>query len=146
VKRAVYSGLVSGLMITLLAGCAQVSVRPVDDITPLTNTYWMLQEVAGQSVPANMQPKPSLLMADDGNVYGNTGCNEIQGRYQVATTQVRFTAMSATRKFCQNNSIEQPFLQALEDAAGVTLDGDTMILREADATALATFKAAKRNR
>jgi len=50
-----------------------------------------------------------------GKVYGNNGCNDLNGTFQLEGKQLTFGSMITTERSCHNGSSERSFMKALAD-------------------------------
>ncbi|MBH0774871.1 META domain-containing protein [Nocardia bovistercoris] len=114
---------------------------------PMKGTEWL---VTGTSTPdayttsqAISDAKPTLRIAEDGAVTGNAGCNRMSGSADVDPSGSPVTFhIAVTRMACAPEvmEVENAVLKALDGTATITLDGDTMSLRNQNGAGL-TFKA-----
>jgi heat shock protein HslJ len=83
----------------------------------------------------------------DGTVSGSAGCNQYRAGYEIAGNTISIGLATATRRFCaepeRTMEQEQEFLTALGTAATYRTTGDTMEMRTAKGSIVATFEAAK---
>lgn len=125
----------------VLAGCGATPTAdlPAPEVT-LTNTYWRLASVDGESPPTPREGNtPHLIFQDDGQVRGHTGCNILKGAYGQSDGQVRFLAMGATRMACPEAEAEAAFVGAMRDTRAMEIKGRKLYLRSADGSTLAVF-------
>lgn len=128
------------LPILLLAGCVSAPVEPDNSVVPLTNTYWKLVEVGGDSVPsAEKAREPHMMLLDDGRVNGFSGCNRFMGRYQVEGNNLLFDAMGSTRMACPDSQTESRLFAAFANTVGVNLSGHRLRLMDEAGNELAEF-------
>jgi len=70
---------------------------------PLTGTTWYLESyVDGSGItwsPGRLTVV-SMILADDGKAYGNTGCNDFIGQYQVTGNSIAITDIKKTTMEC----------------------------------------------
>lgn len=137
------SFVVAGCLL-VLAGCVSQPMMGwggFNSTVPLTNTYWKLQEVAGE--PSPDASEAHLIMRDDGVVNGFSGCNAFRGEYEVINSRnLVFSRMASTRRACQSlDNPEQDFFQALENTAGVRMDDRRLRLLNTEGQELAVFEA-----
>ncbi|MFL1454146.1 META domain-containing protein [Marinobacter sp. GN3S48] len=135
--------LIVASCLLVLAGCMSQPMMGSDGV-PLTNTYWKLQEVAGEPTPdAGAASEAHLILRDDGVVNGFSGCNAFRGEYEVINNRnLVFSRMASTRRACLDIDIpEQAFFRALENTAGVQMDDHRLRLLDTDGQELAEFEA-----
>ncbi len=139
--------LIVASCLLVLAGCMSQPIMGnggLKSTVPLTNTYWKLQEVAGEPTPdAGAASEAHLILRDDGVVNGFSGCNAFRGEYEIINNRnLVFSSMASTRRACQSlDNPEQAFFRALEDAAGVQMDDRRLRLLDTDGQELAEFEA-----
>lgn len=74
---------------------------------------WVVESIGG--VPTT-DPKPEILLTDDGRVVGTTGVNRITGIYEAVNETVRISGAGMTRNAGAPDAMDQErrFLEALE--------------------------------
>lgn len=72
----------------------------------------------------------SIQFEVEGRVFGNAGCNNFQGTYEVDGSTLSFGPMAITRKMCPPALMDQEaaFLQAMEKVRIFTWDEDGSLL------------------
>jgi heat shock protein HslJ len=115
---------------------------------PLTGTTWQLtgyNDGQGGYVSVLSGTEITAVFGDDGKVAGSAGCNNYTASYALQDTAITFGSAATTRKMCdQPDGImeqESAFLAALESAAGYQIEGDVLMLTDADGVRLAAFTA-----
>lgn len=110
---------------------------------PLTNTYWKLVELRGNSVnvPQGQQGEPHMIFRDDGRVNGFSGCNRFVGEYTVTGANLLFDSMASTRMACPDDNYESVLYDVFADTAGVFLEGKVLKLLDEQGHGLARFEA-----
>jgi heat shock protein HslJ len=85
--------------------------------------------------------KPAVLRFEAGRVSGTGGCNRFGGSYESSGEALSFSPLAATRMACEPEVMqaEQNFFAMLDRVRAMTLDGDTLDLRDASGTTLARF-------
>lgn len=133
----------------LLTGCVSQPVAApggLEAAVPLTNTYWQLEEVAGEAVAASgAASEAHLILRDDGRINGFSGCNAFQGEYQLIDgRRLVFSRIASTRRACADaDSPEAAFFDALANTAGVRMEDRRLWLMTTDGEALAEFEATR---
>jgi len=123
-----------------LAACSLTDDSPDELAERLYGRTWIAEEVAGQPVVGGAEP--SLSVAADGKVNGNTGCNGYFGSVIIDGEAMAFGNLGATRKACPEPTMSQEdrLLRALDSTRGYRLqDGSLMLLDGAGGT-LVRFK------
>lgn len=72
-----------------------------DPTSLLTGPAWRIGSLAGETVPADVQP--TVRFETDGSVAGFDGCNRFRGRYRITGVGVRFAELAGTRMACTGN-------------------------------------------
>jgi heat shock protein HslJ len=111
----------------------------------LENTHWRLLQVTGHEpaiTPADRAEAYFILMSDDRQMQGFSGCNRMGGPYETDGRSLKFGPVHATRMACMDaRNPEAGFMQALDATAGTRISDDKLELLDANGAALATFQA-----
>ncbi|WP_158169862.1 META domain-containing protein [Mycolicibacterium smegmatis] len=107
---------------------------------PLTGTTWQVTSlVSPQSVSTSTaleNSKPTLTIAEDGNVTGFTGCNQFNGHADVSGTPaiIEFGPLTTTRKACPQDTdqVERAVLRVLTGKVQTEIASDELRLTGAD--------------
>ena len=105
---------------------SEVEIVEMETLLPATSCdptllfgEWDVIELNGNPVMPNEESAPFLgFDLNEMRVFGNSGCNLLTGAILLDSTTVngiRFDQIGSTRRFCPNDSIEQPFLSALSE-------------------------------
>ena len=141
-----------------LAGCAAdggISAEPpsasgeaqamAEVQAPLLNTYWKLRQMGdGSHVSAfDNQPEPHLvLQSGSSRFHGAGGCNRLHGNYSLDGRWLRLSAVASTRMACpQGRRMEQMFLTTLAQVRSYSVQGQKLLLSDADGQVLLRFDA-----
>lgn len=112
---------------------------------PLLNTYWKLRQMGdGSHVSAfDNQPEPHLvLQAGSSRFHGAGGCNRLHGNYSLDGRWLRLSAVASTRMACpQGRRMEQAFLTTLAQVRSYSVQGQKLLLSDADGQVLLRFEA-----
>lgn len=109
----------------------------------LTNTYWKLIDVNGQSAPppGEGQNQVHLILASDKTVKGDTGCNRLTGGFTLDGDNLSFGELATTRRACAGDNVSGAFLASLEQTRGFRIDGERLSLYDQEHHLLAVFTA-----
>ena len=110
----------------------------------LTNTYWKLTELNGESVRfGDSERELYIALLTEGNRFkGFSGCNNLTGIYNVEENHIEFLQMASTGKACIDGmGQEQSFLSALENSKRFRISGDILSLHGADGRLFLRFEA-----
>ena len=80
---------------------------------------WELTELQGQTIPAGKAKIPYLQFSEGppNKVFGNTGCNNLNGAVTIwGTNAIKFSPLATTRMACADDNNEAPFLEAIRQA------------------------------
>lgn len=119
--------------------------------TDVAGTVWAVTNFNnGQQAVVGVHSGTSLTVrfGADGRVSGSAGCNTFTGTYAQDGMAIKIGPLAITQKMCAEPAgvmeQEAQFVKALESAAVVQLDGNTLTLRTADdATAVVMSRAAE---
>jgi putative lipoprotein len=75
-----------------------------------------------------------LSFGADGTLTGNTGCNQIGGKYKVEGDQITFDSIVSTLIACPDLQMaqEKTMLQVLADTASFKIEGNTLTITNND--------------
>ena len=108
---------------------------------------WVLDSFPGDPAPvAALEDVESTLSLDDGTVTGNGGVNTFNGTYTLTGDDISFSPLASTRMAGSPEAMEQEqlFFEALEKAAHIAMNDNTMMLSDADNTELMSLVPASR--
>ena len=81
------------------------------------NGTWSVKEISGEKVNV---PKMKLVIdVEEGKLHGNTGCNVINGSFEInmnSANSISFQAIAKTLMLCPDENYETQLLVALEEA------------------------------
>ena len=101
---------------------------------------WFLRSMRGlDAIPQSAVPSVQFLT--NGRLTGNTGCNQMNGRYALDGVAVDFAGLATTRMACDGapGEMEPLFLQTLEAARFLELGPEFLDLFDEDLERLARF-------
>lgn len=110
-----------------------VATEPTGSILDqLLGTDWDLTEWQGMTILPDTVP---TLSFNESGIGGNAGCNGYGGSITLTGEEITISQLISTMMWCEGlMEQEQAFMQALQDAQSLSLDGETLILQTADAT------------
>ena len=128
---------VAGALLLLGAACS--SDEGGDPGPPLEGTTWVLTSYDGPDVPDGVSVD---LLLEDGKASGRSGCNSYGGSYETSGDQLTFGPLAATQMACpqEQMDVEAAYLAALERTAGSAVDGDELVLSDAQGAELLRFR------
>lgn len=87
-------------------------------------TKWLLEYATGNGVLDRVQT--TVEFTKDGQIFGNGGCNNYRGSYEVKENKITITPLISTRKTCTPAVMNQEtnFLQILQSAETFNFDDD----------------------
>lgn len=100
---------------------------------------WTLTAMNGVEVPEGVVV--TLLMSG-GDLNGNAGCNSYSGSYEIDAETLTFpNPFVATRMFCEGpaQDTEDEYLPTLQSTAGWSVEGDMLILSDADGNEILVY-------
>ena len=111
----------------------------------LTGKKWHLASVKGKDLQYKEAATEHayLEFKDDFTIVGYTGCNELQGAYEVEGAQnIKFSKLLNTLKACPEMEIEGEFLKVVNATTSYKFEDHALVMYDKDHEKLATFKAA----
>lgn len=96
-------------------------VQPQPDTVRITNAAkqlygeWTIESVRGKKVTTTERPY-IYLDFKIGSVYGNNGCNAINGNFKLNGDKLKFGDMIQTNKSCRNVTSERTVMRAIAEA------------------------------
>ncbi|MDF0652526.1 MAG: hypothetical protein CV081_04985 [Nitrospira sp. LK265] len=109
----------------------------------LFETEWRLIKIEDRLVQAGSGPRAHVRFVSDGRkLEGFTGCNRLQGHYELAGRNVRFVGLATTRKLCPGlMELERAFVNGLERTRYWKAEDGRLVLMSEDHEAALLFKA-----
>ncbi|MFF3223612.1 META domain-containing protein [Nocardia suismassiliense] len=108
---------------------------------PIKGTTWIVTALITPDAQMRSQTidevKPTLTIAEDGNVSGSAGCNRMTGRATGPDTELTFQ-VGTTKMLCSPEvmEVEQAVLKVLDGKTTATVDADVLTLRNANGNGL----------
>lgn len=110
---------------------------------PLLETYWVLKSVKGEDIPKCIIT-PNIVFHADGRYSGNLGCNTFYGHYTCGKKRIRMEFEGATKRLCQNMTVEKMFLLQLHaEFKQYEINKDVLILKDKDGEVMRFFAGVK---
>ncbi len=112
----------------------------------LYQSEWKLTEVQGQMVPSESKAMFALTPGQPNKVSGSTGCNRMNGSFELSgTNTIKFSPLATTKMAClddNKNATEQKFTNALTQATTWGIVDNMLELKNGDVM-VAKLKAQK---
>ena len=107
-------------------------------------TRWELTEFDGKPVAASEHPAHLVFDAENSTVSGTGGCNRLHGGYTLtAPDALKFSPIAASMMACAyGGELEFYFLQALGKVTQFRINGEQLVLMDAEAKPLMVLTAA----
>ena len=106
-----------------------------DHPAALQDRTWNLVQLGEQAIPPSKDERPGahiILSSKDQRVSGSGGCNRLMGGYTLDGNKLSFSKMASTMMMCeQYMEQEQHFLKALSEVVTWSMEGNTLILKNA---------------
>ncbi|MGH8223095.1 MAG: META domain-containing protein [Woeseiaceae bacterium] len=132
-----------------LAGIAFMTLKTMQPIEAngaelaFLGVDWRPVTVDGEAVPGNS----TLLLRfeRDGRLNGHGGCNGFFGTYKLGASGIEIGPLGATKMSCPEPlmSLERRFFDVLERTRRLLVEGDRLVLRDAEDGELAVFVVSK---
>ena len=79
--------------------------------------------------------KQTVTFDEEGNVYGNAGCNQFKGDYRVRKGALEIGPLATTLKYCEGRmDAEQDFLTAIQSSTRYRATDTVLTLKSPDAS------------
>ena len=111
----------------------------------LVGAKWHLVSFKGEEIQLKeaKSERAYIEFKDDMTIIGYTGCNNLQGAFEVDDAQkLKFSNLVNTLRACPEMETEAEFLKTINAAAAYGFENRALILYDKDHLKLATFKAA----
>lgn len=111
--------------------------------TEVKGSKWALVELNGKIVDRVAQDpadRLTLILGEDGRVNGKGDCNGFFGGYTLEKEKINISNLGSTRMFCPDQALENQYLEVLQSAEKIKIDGEYMLLMDKDAKLIASFK------
>ena len=111
--------------------CCKTTKKAASGDMPLRQTQWNLVAIEQNAISEDSPTQPYLIFGDDGQFYGNLGCNDFQGTYYQRKQSLKLEYTGSTKKLCSKMEVERDFMKALKkDIQEFTIDGNLLILTD----------------
>ena len=87
--------------------------------------------------------EPHIFLGPNENTMrGFSGCNQMQGRYEIQGNELRVRGVATTRMFCQETmEQERAFLHVIETVSHYKITGEAMELYDSNGQLLGRFES-----
>jgi len=110
----------------------------------LEDRTWNLMQLGETPIvaPKDRPGAHIVLMSKDKRVAGSGGCNRIMGGYALEGSKLSFSKMASTMMMCEESmALEQSFLKTLDTVASWSIEGNTLLLKNASGLVVARLNA-----
>jgi heat shock protein HslJ len=119
--------LVLALASLLPAGSASAQETPPTAAPAIPPIVWRLTSFPGVTAP--IEPgRYTVQFLPDGTVNIRADCNWVLGVWNGGDGLLDITAMQTTVAACPEDSLEQPYVQGLDEATGYTIDASMTLI------------------
>ncbi|MCA9900922.1 MAG: META domain-containing protein [Anaerolineales bacterium] len=134
------------LVLNLKADAGNMIFALADEVTSdLEGTNWVLKSLTTESAITSSVIDPEITAVfQDGQLTGSAGCNSYFGGYEIDGSALTLSEMGITAMACDEarNEREGEFLAALQTVTGYRLDGDKLMLLDADGNTVIEMQVA----
>ena len=135
------------LVLSLKADAGDMVFARADEAaSDLEGTSWVLSSLATESgVTSSEIDQEITAVFEDGQMSGSAGCNSYFAGYEIEDGSLTLSGMGNTAMSCDEarNEREGEFLAALQTVTGYRLDGDTLVLLDADGNTVIEMQVAE---
>lgn len=121
-----------------LAGCDTNKATTADFTAELPGKWTIL--TAGDQTTENIEEKPFINFTDSGTVNGYAAVNTFFGSYIAKEDSLSFSNMGMTMMAGPDMDIEMAIMQAINTSKTITLQGDTLLMKNAEGNTVMTLK------
>ena len=138
-NRAVLLKTMAVMAAALASGCSLVTDERDEMAEQVYERKWIVSQIEGG--PAAPGVTSTLLIAEDGKVSGNAGCNGYFGSAIIDNDAIAFGNLGTTRMACPEPAMgqEDRVLEALDSTRGYRLDKNDLILLDAGGNSILRF-------
>ena len=129
-------------MLALLTGCGGSGDKSGSEAASLEGRPWVV--TSGIDVPEEASAARPSALFENGIVGGSTGCNRFTAGYTLDGDSIDVGQIASTRMAClpPADAIEKAYLAAFGKVSGWRVDGDKLVLLDADRNELLRYAAA----
>lgn len=141
-KKGTFVCTAAALASVFLSSCCACR-KGSPKIANLEADKWRLTEFRGEAVPT----EKSVVLTFDAEkkmVYGKAPCNNFFGGYSLFEDpqhNIEITNVGVTRMLCPNTRIEDGFVRELSDVKRLKIEGDRLLLLDAQGDLVALLTA-----
>ena len=128
------------LFVAVIAMMAMTGCNEKKTIETL-NGEWSVTTIGEMAVPDSVDAFMGFNL-EEKTIYGSTGCNQLTGSLPTEITPKvpLFAAMGSTRMMCADMTFEDAMLPALGTVVDFKLNGNTLLLLNADGQTVMTLE------
>ena len=128
------------LFVAVIAMMAMTGCNEKKTIETL-NGEWSVTTIGEMAVPDSVDAFMGFNL-EEKTIYGSTGCNQLTGSLPTEITPEvpLFAAMGCTRMMCADMTTEDAMLPALGSVVDFKLNGNTLLLLNADGQTVMTLE------
>ncbi|NIA69531.1 META domain-containing protein [Pelagibius litoralis] len=136
--KALWTGCIAVTVLAGLAACSLTTDERDEMAEQLYDRNWIASQIEG--VPA-AGVTSTLMIASDGKVSGNAGCNGYFGSAIVDDSAIAFGNLGTTRRACPEPAMSQEdrMLRALDSTRGYRLEQQDLLLLDAGGNMILRF-------
>ena len=107
---------------------------------------WKIDNVLGTIVNATEETPFISFQTEETRFYGTTGCNSFFGEFKTSDKKedITLTNVGATKKLCEDMTVEDAIFSALSQVASVNYDNDKMQLKNASGNVVMELSSIKK--
>jgi heat shock protein HslJ len=140
VRRLLTVALAVVAVLATMTGCGSSSGSRSSTTTPtIEGTAWQLG-LGTLTLPGLDAARPTMRL-EAGKVSGSTGCNSYTGSYTLEGAALSFGGIASTAMACSpaRDAIQTAFLGRVDKVAGWHMDGNNLVLTDANGSTVLSF-------
>ena len=126
----------SAALLCLTASALTSCDEDAFDPARVTGVEWRLeslQRLDGAVLPVD-RGRYTLTLDTDGRLGVRSDCNSCFGSYALSASSLAVAALGCTRAFCGDDSLDQPYVRALQSARSVNGDDSRLVVSGPEGT------------
>lgn len=121
-----------------LTACNTNKVTVTDFSAQIPGKWTIL--TAGDQTTENVEEKPFINFSDSGTVNGYAAVNTFFGSYTAKEDSLSFSNLGMTMMAGPDMDIEMAIMQAINSSKTIAIQGDTLLMKNAEGNTVMTLK------
>lgn len=114
-------------IVSLFAAAVSCGTTPKYDLTDGSWAMHSWTNDEGEEMVVT-QNRPTMTFADSARLFGNAGCNNFFGRYEVNDEKISIDLGGMTMMMCMDMEVENRIVSVMSTVDKFTIDGNQLVL------------------